>query len=89
MSGVTKVVWVCRDRVTTMHIKGLVVGLEQLGALDYAEIHILPVSEDRGVHMPPGNWRGPDGSPIAGGYVFTLDTLPPHGLLFVGSDEIS
>lgn len=64
MGAITTAVWVCRDRVTPLHIKGLTMLLEQQGALDYAEIHILPVSEERGVHLPAGRWTGPDGTSI-------------------------
>ena len=88
MSGVTQLVWVCRDRVTPMHIRGLLMALEQIGAVDFAEILILPVSEDKGVHMPSGDWRQPDGTRVDGNHVFTLDTLPPQGLMFYGRDEI-
>jgi hypothetical protein len=68
----TVTVWITRERVTVKHIRGLLEGLEGEQALDYSEVRILVVSDDAAVTTPWG--------------VFTVDTLPPQGLLFVSDD---
>lgn len=70
---VTEVTWVTRERTTVRHVRGLLEGLEKLGALDYAEVRILTVSDEQAVDV----W----------GQVVTVNNLPPQGLLFSRDDE--
>jgi hypothetical protein len=75
----TRIAWVFRQRITPLHVKGLLDGLKQVKALDYAELLILTVSEDRAVQLPVGAWRLPDGEVVNGGPTFTLDICRPWG----------
>ncbi len=63
-------VWVTRERTTVGHIRGLLVGLEQAGALDLAEVRVMTLGDTTGVTLPNG-------------MVFTQDNLPVQGFLFV------
>lgn len=83
---VTKAVWVCRDHITLRHVKGLMMALERVGALDYTDIHVLPVREDAGVLLPEGNWLQADGKRVSGGALLTLDNLPPQGILLTPTE---
>lgn len=71
MDDVTQAVWVTRQATTVRHLRGVLDQLEAAHALDYANVRIMTVEEDRAVTLP-------------GGRLFTLDTLPAEGVLVIG-----
>jgi hypothetical protein len=70
----TRAVWITRQSTTVRHIRGLLEGLTAADALDYAEVKILTVEDERGVALP-------------GGQVLTLDNLPAEGVLLFPDDD--
>lgn len=76
-------VWITREHVTLEKLKGLVQALELKRVPDNARVHLLPVSPDRGVLVPEGDWKKMDGTSVHAGGVFTVNNLPDTGILFV------
>jgi hypothetical protein len=72
-SGPTRAIWITRRLTTVRHIRGLAQGLEEAGALDYAQVEIVSIDDSRGAELPDGR-------------VITIDTLPAEGVLWVQSD---
>lgn len=70
----TRVTWITRQSTTVRHIRGLLKRLEEADALDYADVKILTIEDERGVSLPDGQ-------------VLTLDNLPAEGLLFIPNDD--
>jgi hypothetical protein len=70
----TETLWITRERVTVLHIKGLLEGLQQGGALDYAEVRILA--------LPAGGFFE-----VPGGKVFREIDLPAEGILILGDES--
>jgi hypothetical protein len=71
---ITRTTWITRQTTTVRHIRGLLKRLEEANALDYAEVKILTIEDERGVLLPDGQ-------------VLTLDNLPAQGLLFIPDDD--
>lgn len=72
--------WITRETTTFKHLQGLIEGLKATGeVLDYAQIRIMTVPGDLtgGVSLPGALF--PDGEDR----VFTDETLPAEGLLFL------
>jgi hypothetical protein len=76
-------VWITQEHVTLEKLKGVVQALELKRVPDGARVHLLPVSPDRGVLVPQGDWKKMDGTSIQGGGILTVDNLPDTGILFV------
>lgn len=72
----TSAVWITRQTTTLRHLRGLLERLEQLEAVDYAQVKIMTVDEERAVELP---W----------GVILTLDNLPAEGILAVPEEEPS
>lgn len=77
MPDVTRFTWIIRERTTLAHIRGVLLGLEEQGAVDLAEVRIVTVDEGRAVSAPAGVFGG-TGADV----LITVDNLPPEGILF-------
>jgi len=66
----THATWITRQRTTVRHIRGLLDSLEAAGALEYAEVTIMAVDDQRGVTL-------------ASGQLLTQDNLPAEGILML------
>lgn len=85
----TQTIWITRQVTTVRHIRGLLEGLEAAGALDFAEVKIMAVDDERGVVVPREAVASiADGDvELAGDVLVTADNLPPEGILWVAEER--
>jgi hypothetical protein len=85
----TQALWITRQITTVRHIRGLLAGLESAGALDYAELKIMVVDDERGVLVPREavSSIGDQSVELVGDVVVTAENLPPEGILWLPEED--
>lgn len=66
-------IWVIRQDIAVRQVRGLLEGLESVGARDYDAVRIMVIDDEHGFSLPNG-------------VVFTTDNLPAQGFLFLPDD---
>jgi hypothetical protein len=66
----TQATWITRQRTTVRDIRGVLGTLEEAGVIDFAQVTIMAVDDERAVML-------------ASGQVLTVDNLPPEGILML------
>jgi hypothetical protein len=84
----TQTLWITRQVTTVRHIRGLLEGLQAAGALDYAEVKIMAVDDERGVLVPRKAISSIADQivELAGDVLITAENLPPEGILWVAEE---
>jgi hypothetical protein len=84
----TQTLWITRQVTTVRHIRGLLAGLEAADALDFAEVKIIAVDDERGAMVPRQAVSSIAGKSVepSGDVLITAGNLPPEGILWVADD---
>ena len=84
----TQTVWFTRELVTVRHLRGLIEGLDQVGALDHAEVKIVAIPPDGIARLPKELVTSIGDHEVSpeGDLLLTYDNLPVQGILWAANE---